>query len=340
VRQNPRARRPDGRLRAALLIPIGISILVHAGIVGVLIRVNLSPGSVPRLVDAPSVLTLAPFRGVEPAPSTPALPEPTPPPPLEPTPTESEPAPVPEPVAALLPPAEPPPGALVEPVPDPEPAPPRVPTQPATPSTATVSGAREASAADVEPGEAPAGVVFAGEEARAAARIVYVIDGSGAMVTTLEFVRREVAASVGRLSPTQRFDVVVFRDTGVERFPDAGRATPERKARLGVWLGAIEPAGRSDPLVGLAAAADLKPELVFFLTRSIQRSQGSRWGAGREATLGAMETLNPRRGDQRRFVVKVVQFLDPDPTGLLPELANTHGDGPGSYRIIRREDLR
>ncbi|MBK9188977.1 MAG: hypothetical protein IPM33_08485 [Phycisphaerales bacterium] len=337
VPQNPGSPKSPRRLRTALLVPIVVSVLVHAGIVAALVRVSLSPPRTHRLVDAPSVLTLAPARDAGPvAPPTPEPPAPAESTASEPIP-EPSPEPSPEPIAPAPVPVDAPPDVIVEPM-----APPALaePTPPAPPEPLRQPAPRAVVPPPPEPIEAPAGVVFAGEEARAASRIVYVIDGSGAMVTSLEFVRREVAASVGRLSPSQRFDVIVFRDTGIERFDAAGRATPERKARLGVWLGAVEPQGRSDPLVGLKAAADLDPELVFFLTRSIPRSQGSTWGPGREATLTAMETLNPRRGDQRRFVVKVVQFLDPDPTGLLPALANTHGDGPGSYRVIRREDLR
>lgn len=314
-----------GGMKAVLIAAIAASVVLHAGLLYALVLVKIERRE--RLSDSPapeSVLSLG-------APVRPALPEPRPEPVSEPPPPQAEPeAPAPEPRPA------PPTATLIEPTPEsPTPAPkPSAAASPAAPVTRV----------ELPPPVAPpAPVTFAGMEARPASRIVYVVDGSGSMVSTLAFVRAELAASVSRLSPTQKFGVVVFRDEGkAQRFSDGLVAANARnKTRLGAWLAEVQPSGGSDPLEGITVAADLKPELIFLMTRSIRRSAGNTWGEGREATLKALDQLNPANArGERPIVMKVIQFLDKDPTGLLPELANRHGDGPGSYRVITRDELR
>jgi hypothetical protein len=190
-------------------------------------------------------------------------------------------------------------------------------------------------------------VTFAGVEGERAARVVYALDASGAMTSTLPWIKREVALSVARLASSQSFEVVVFRvepggSPRIERFADDPTpATESAKLALARWLRGIEPSGRSDPLAGLTAALRHDPELVYLLTRSIRRSAGDDWGAGLKPTLDALERLNPRARDgTRRAVIKSVAFLEEDLTGLLDAIAQRHGDGPGSARVIPLEALR
>lgn len=316
-------------MRTGVAVAIAASIIIHTGLLYALVLVRLDRRA--PLTDAPapeSVLSLAPVR---PEPERPEAPRPAPPPRPDPLPETTPPRePLPPPAAADL---------IVPPDAGPLP-------EPAPPAHAALDGAppEPAPRPAPRPPAAPVPVTFAGLEARPAASIVYIVDASGSMVSTLPFVRAELAASVSRLAPSQKFGVVVFRDdaAGVDRF--AGElidATDENKTRLGAWLASIEPAGRSDPLAGLGAALDLRPELAFLMTRSIRRSAGSQWGAGRDATLAALERLNRADARGRRpCAIKVIQFLDTDPTGLLPEIARRHGDGPGSYRVVTREELR
>ena len=35
------------------------------------------------------------------------------------------------------------------------------------------------------------------------------------------------------------------------------------------------------------------------------------------------------------IVIKALQFIDPDPTGMLQQIGAAHGDGPGSYTVVR-----
>lgn len=196
-------------------------------------------------------------------------------------------------------------------------------------------------------GEAAAGGVrFAGLGASNARSVVYVVDASGPMVTSMPRVIEELRRSVDQLSSTQRFGVVLFRRAeaaaGAELFaPVLMRATPTAKRRLAEWLSEVTPAGASNPLTGLEAALALKPDAVFLLSRSIARSGGGVWEEGLEGTLARLEALNPRSAETatRPTVIQTIQFLDDDPTGIMQAIGSRHGQGNG-YRVVRRgEDI-
>lgn len=193
-------------------------------------------------------------------------------------------------------------------------------------------------------------VTFAGLGASNAQSVVYAIDASGSMVTSLPFVIAEVERSIAALSPTQKFGVVLFRKAaakggkGTEVFaPVLVRATPSARARLHDWLAHAAPSGRSVPLSGLERAFDYKPDAVFLLSRSIERSGGNVWERGLSHTLARVNELNPERNGRRAAVIQTIQFLDDDPTGIMQEIGLVHGartDASGrrlaGYRVIRR----
>jgi hypothetical protein len=220
------------------------------------------------------------------------------------------------------------------------------------------SGAEVPAAADLLKRENDSGIgaTFAGLGARQATRIVYVVDASGAMVSSLKFVLAEVDRSVRSLSSGQKFQVVLFRDRpGAEGgpyevfSPEGGRAklvaaTPRNKAELSGWLRTITPLGKSNPLDGLKRGLEFEPDAIFLLSRSIRRS-GSEvgvWG-GRSAaeTVAELDRLNPREGrsGRRPVVIKAIQFLEEDPTGTMQKIGNDHGDGPGSYAVLTLQAL-
>ncbi len=203
-------------------------------------------------------------------------------------------------------------------------------------------------------------ITFAGVAAERASTIVYVVDASGPMASSLPFVVDELSRSIESLAPSQQFQVILFRsppaskdaepgvtsNPGYEMFTGAGQgllsATRDVKDRVRAWLTSVRPAGRSDPLPGLRAALSMKPSLVFLLSRSIKRSgPTTQWGAGATAILTTLDRLNPlqRVSGQRASVIKTIQFLDDDPSGLLRSIASVHGDGAGSYRVLELAEL-
>jgi hypothetical protein len=199
-----------------------------------------------------------------------------------------------------------------------------------------------------EGGQAGSSVAFAGLGATGVGSVVYVVDMSGSMVTSLPIVIRELERSIARLAPTQKFGVVIARRVGegsasAEAFaPMLVRSTPSARQLLHDWLSRIEPAGRSAPLAGLEAALSFKPDAVFLLARSIERSGGGVWEQGFEATMARLEQLNPVSrpapglARRRPALIQTIQFLDEDPTGVLQAIGERHGGGVG-YRVVKRQ---
>ncbi|MBL8764976.1 MAG: hypothetical protein JNM07_11970 [Phycisphaerae bacterium] len=200
------------------------------------------------------------------------------------------------------------------------------------------------------------GVTFAGLAAARARSVVYAVDASGPMVTSLPMVMREVERSVARLGPTQRFSVVLFRDAGDAETRDLSgfapgsvmtgryaafstalvRAGAETKGLLHAWLGAFDPRGRSNPLDGLSSALAMRPDVIFLFSRSIERSGGGVWELGLDRTLEELEALNPvdRATGRRATIIKTIQFLEEDPTGIMQAIGRLHGDGEGAYTVV------
>lgn len=202
----------------------------------------------------------------------------------------------------------------------------------------------------------PGPASFAGLKADRAASVVYVVDASGAMVTSLSLVIPELERSIARLSPAQKFQVVLFRDRpGGSKYEVYGkgggeggllRASAVNKAAVSAWLASITPIGRSNPLDGLHVALSLKPDAIFLLSRSIKRSipgqdsAQTQWGRGKQAILAELDRLNPTVGrrHRRRVLIKTIQFLEDDPSGIMQAIAEIHGEG--DYRVLTLEDLQ
>jgi hypothetical protein len=107
--------------------------------------------------------------------------------------------------------------------------------------------------------------------------VVYVIDCSGSMVDTFDFVRREMLLSIGRLSTKQVFHIILFREGEPREFgaKTLARATiPNRKAAA-KFLDETIPEGSTDPVPAVRAAfrvlkgASLKGKMVFLLTDGV-----------------------------------------------------------------------
>jgi hypothetical protein len=222
-----------------------------------------------------------------------------------------------------------------------------------TAGAATTSASGAAAALEHTPtgaGVAFAGLTAQGEQART---VVYVIDASGPMISSITDVFDEVNRSVGALLPTQRFGVVIFRDNGAGAktalFDSELRESSARnRDLLKRWLAGITATGRSNPMDGLRAALALKPQVVFLLSRSITRTGGGVWDRGPQATLEELDRLNPQvtaadGSKARATLIKTIQFQEPDPTGVMQQIAQRHGsrtaDGP-AYRVLKREELQ
>lgn len=192
----------------------------------------------------------------------------------------------------------------------------------------------------------PKSAGFGQVQAQRASKVVYAVDVSGAMVPVLPFLLQELRRSVERLDESQSFQVIFFRASDVQ-IPDPPSmgdqllaANRNSKRSLDKIVTRVDPGGRSDTLAGLSRAIALKPDVVFLLSRNIRRT-GTETQSG-EDLLTQLDRLNPKnaRTGQRPVVIKTIQFIDEDPTGLMQAIAGDHGDGSGSYRVMSIADLK
>jgi hypothetical protein len=202
------------------------------------------------------------------------------------------------------------------------------------------------------------GATFAGVASGRASSVVFVVDCSGSMVSTLALVVAELERSISRLSPDQRFAIVPFRDGegnggnggggggAIETFPRELALVPasdRNLERARAFLRTLTPGGRSDPMAGLEPALALEPQAVFLLARSIPRTEGT-WGEGKEAILAKLEALNPvvemRSGARTRPAqISAVQFLETDPLGIMQAIGAAHGRGRSAYTVLTAPEL-
>lgn len=306
---------------ARAVAPIAGSVVVHVGIAAVLIATAITVRS--REVPAGDI------EGVE---ITLAEPAPVSPP-------EAAPAPAPLAQAAMPPPPTPPEVAS------------RV-VGPDSPAARAIESRLEPGAAPIEL-EAPATAVasFAGMDSDRAVAVVYVVDASGSMISTIDWVLKELERSIEALSPTQRFQIVMFSrrpdGSAYQMLPNpSGKesllpATEANKRAAQEWLRTVQPSGMSNPSDGLRRALRFSPDAVFLLSRSIRRSgEGAQWGKGREAILAELDELNPfnSRLGRRRTVIKTIQFVEEDPTGTMQAIGEIHG-GERGYTLLTVRDL-
>lgn len=207
---------------------------------------------------------------------------------------------------------------------------------------------------DGPPGEAPP-TSFAGLKASNALSVVYVVDASGSLISTLPVIRRELERSLRRLSPEQRFGVAFFQK-GQALLPTNGAGGTRsllRAATKGAveevihWAEGIRPSGRSNPLAALELALAARPDVVFLLSTDITGA-GEFELSGDELLrrLDVLNPLDPATG-RRPTRIQCIQFLDPDPHNTLKLIAEEHsgsprgsaGDAASGYRFLSREAL-
>lgn len=203
----------------------------------------------------------------------------------------------------------------------------------------------------IAPGAGAAGPAsFAGVTSRRASSVVFVVDCSGSMVSAMSIVLEELGRSLERLAPDQRFAIVPFRGAdsadAPATFPTKLALVPATDSNLRearAFLRTIAPGGRSDPLAGLGPALTLKPEAIFFLARSIPRTEDT-WGPGEQAIMAELDRLNPvyprKNGTSARASqISAIQFLQPDPTGIMQSIGLAHGRGSSGYTVLTLEQL-
>lgn len=382
--------------RAGWALPLAASVVAHGALAVAIMRAAGKPeltditGEGTEYTLALAVEHVEPTPAPLPPPLTPPAPQPAPVEVIQPEPAASEPvltespAPVPsKPIEAAAPEATLP---AKESTPTPTAAPTPAPT-PSAPAESTPSFRGAAAPVASVPGEATATTTmpppqplappsqparsasFAGLKAERARKVVYAVDASGVMVSSLPFVLDELERNIAKLDPDQQYQVIVFQEPirpqdetvaiepSIERLLEhsywirssvdeakpslmnAGETAAVRQKQIEDLRKRIKPGGPSNPLTGLRVALSLKPDVIFLLSRGIKRS-GTAWGPGVDEVAAALDRANPKVGGSREVQIKTVQFVEPDPTGLMDRIAREHGGKGSKSSVVTIDDLR
>jgi len=161
--------------------------------------------------------------------------------------------------------------------------------------------------------------------------VVYVVDRSGSMAASFDFVRQQMLKSISRLAPSQTFHIILFAEgRPIENPP--GRLVPAEDAyRLGAvdFLMPIQAIGQTDPVPALLRAFqvlqkadDKKPgKLIYLLTDGVFPDN--------EAVLRAVAEANRNKDVHINTYLYGDQELEAK--DVLERLANENG---GRFKLI------
>ncbi|MCC6580465.1 MAG: hypothetical protein IT440_08485 [Phycisphaeraceae bacterium] len=167
-----------------------------------------------------------------------------------------------------------------------------------------------------------------------AKRIIYLVDASGSLIDTLPFVLLELKKSIGNLSEKQSYTVIFFQGDRAIEVPPAGlkQAGSASRQKTYEWLdgGNIIPMGLSNPVKALQVALLYKPQLLFILSDNIT-------GEGRYE-VDQRKLLEDIRGANKGGThINTYQFLYQDKLvdyGMKPTLQLISEESGGIYTFI------
>jgi Ca-activated chloride channel homolog len=154
-------------------------------------------------------------------------------------------------------------------------------------------------------------------EERRPREIVFVIDNSGSMSgTSIVQAKASLVYALGRIGPSDRFNVIRFDNTMEVLFSDTMPADPERVARARAFVSALEARGGTEMVPPMKAAlTDRRGSDSSFVRQVIFLTDG---GIGNEQQL--FETIGAMRGRSRLFMVGI-------------------GSAPNSFLMTRAAEL-
>ena len=163
------------------------------------------------------------------------------------------------------------------------------------------------------------------EEAR---KIVYVVDRSGSMTDSIDYVKEELKRSIGELPEEKEFHVLFYSsgpcvEMPMRRLVDA---TGRNKQFAYEFVDGIIAQGETDPSDALRRAFAVRPEVIYLLTD----------GEFDRAIVGLVRGLNAGG----RVRVHTIGFLYTRPgtsaEGVLKQIAAENG---GNYKFVSERDL-
>ena len=169
-----------------------------------------------------------------------------------------------------------------------------------------------------------------------ARRLAFIVDASGSLIDTFSSVIDELKRTIQQLNAKQQFTVIFFQGDRVIEVPPAGlkRATPENKLAVAEWIDPsqhnVTPFGKSNPVPALQRALKYKPQLIYLLSDNI--TGAGRFEIDQRRLIAEIEAANTAATK-----INTIQFVYPDPLselglpGTLEQIARRTG---GVYKFV------
>jgi len=208
---------------------------------------------------------------------------------------------------------------------------------------------------DLQDGEHPGGGFFGVDpgagKGGGARNVVYVVDRSGSMAKTFQEVKDEMVRSISRLSPRQKFHVVLFGDGVTIEGPRRGLvgAALENKLAAAEFLRDTEARGTTTALVALQRAFAVlasrpagESKLIYLVSDGdfSGLSGGSRYRAADGRTLGGNEAVlqwlaENNKGPKVHIKTVLLHSTDESARKVLKEIAQSNG---GRFKYISPDE--
>ncbi len=165
---------------------------------------------------------------------------------------------------------------------------------------------------------------FFGAGGDEASKIVYVVDRSGSMTDSIDFVKFELKRSIGELLDDKEFHLIFYSSGPPVEMPTRRlvAATDRNKQMAFEFIDGIVAHGQTDPSVALERAFAVKPELIYLLTD----------GEFDKAIVGLVQRLNAGQ----KVTVHTIGFLYDIGEEVLKQISDQNN---GSYKFVAEKDL-
>ena len=168
------------------------------------------------------------------------------------------------------------------------------------------------------------GLFGVGAEGEIAHRIVYVVDRSGSMTDSIDFVKYELKRSIGELGEDTEFHVIFYSSGPPVEMPTRRLvAATERNTQLAFeFIDGIIPQGETDPSKALERAFACGAELIYLLTD----------GEFDKAIVDLVKRANVGN----KVTVHTIGFLYKTGEAVLKQIAEQNN---GNYKFVSEADL-
>lgn len=156
------------------------------------------------------------------------------------------------------------------------------------------------------------GVSFFGVKGGNVRAVVYVIDASGSLIGTFPFIIDELKQTINRLSDKQRFSVIFYQgEDPIEARPAGMTSATQANKNIAIeWIssgsGNILPRGLSSPVKAISMALRYKPDMIYLLSDNIT-------GKGRYEVDQRMLLEDIREANKSNTIISTIQFIWEDP---------------------------